>query len=62
MAESAGKVTVNYQLTITQHVAIKGKIQTNEVEIECKNHHSKTLFKMGKEYFEKIKIFSRKKC
>ncbi len=31
MAKSAGKATVNYQLTTTQHGAIKGKIQTKKV-------------------------------
>ena len=31
MAESAGKVTVNYQLIITRYGAIKGKIQTKKV-------------------------------
>ena len=31
MVESDGKVTVNYQLTITQHGTIKGKIQMKKV-------------------------------
>ena len=44
--ELLGKVVVNYQLTTTQHGAIKGKTQT-------KKYHSKTLLQMEKYSREK---------